>query len=75
MVSLNVSMNELTVISLKKLSDILPETSIIELNLSRNKLGNQGIIVLASALRDRGEKSCILERLNVSNCGILTGGC
>ena len=68
--SLNASMNEINHVPLKKLSEILPLTNLLELNLSKNKFGNQGIIELCVALRDRGEKTAILERLNISNCGI-----
>ena len=63
-------MNEIPYSSCKKLAEVLPLTGLTELNLSRNNFKNQGIIEIAQALRYFSEKTCVLERLNVSNCGL-----
>ena len=73
---LNIAKNDITCYGMEKFAPVLHTTAIMELDLSLNPLGNNGVKVLADNLweppipgRSRlkmNRKSCNLEKLNLS---------
>ena len=73
LLSLDLSSNDLGPKCCRILVEILWKTKLIELNLSNNKIGNNGLMVLAECFRS-GMKTASLERVNLSNNEITTFG-
>lgn len=66
LVMLDISKNDLTSTSIKKLSSVLSNSEIIQLNLRQNAIGNEGVSHLCNYI----EKNCKLKYLNLAECRI-----
>jgi Ran GTPase-activating protein (RanGAP) involved in mRNA processing and transport len=70
LVSVNFMRNDLTHASMTNLAAALSQSAMIELDLSHNELGNQGIKKLCPLLRH----SRTLRLLNISHCHFTSEG-
>jgi Ran GTPase-activating protein (RanGAP) involved in mRNA processing and transport len=69
---LDLSLNEITPIGVKNLAEVLPFSKIKVLNLSKNLLGDECLIILADKAQNYGASS--LEKLDVSSSRVSDQG-
>ena len=71
LISLNLSKNELSVVSIKDLAEALQESVVEELNLNQNPVADTGMEHLCTYLK---AKTCQLKNLNLAECKLTCVG-
>lgn len=69
---LDISLNEITPIGISYLAEVLPLSGIKSLNLSKNLLGDESLIIIADKAEDAGEMK--LSKLEINSSRIADAG-
>ena len=69
---LDISLNEITPVGISYLAEVLPVSGIRSLNLSKNLLGDESLIIIADKAEDAGEMK--LSKLEINSSRIADAG-
>lgn len=62
-------MNEITPVGMAYLAEVVPTSKITYLNLSKNLLGDESIMLLVDRICEY-KTSCKMQRLDISSCRV-----